>query len=242
MAEHDGHRQRLIKKMYQEHLEEDELLEVMLFNAMPRRNTSDIAHRLMSIFGSILSIFASTKEELMQVEGVGESVAAYLYCLGEVFNRSFVDRYILSLPEHYEPNVFGEFLSKNFRETRIEMFDIYLLDSNGKVVDYCRYSSRKLDEVTMDSKDFAQVMRSKQATGMAVVHNHPNGFYGPSPADDDATVKILQWCRRYGVHLWDHMIVSRTGAYSYFTHGKFPYLRELAGVQTDDLDAEQTDA
>lgn len=235
MAEHDGHRQRLIEKLYNSQLEDHEVLEVLLFNAMPRRNTSDIAHALLGEFGSILSLFAATKAELKKVPGVGDSVAAYLYCLGEIFNRYFVDRHILSLPEHYSPEGFAKVLTENYREARVEMFDVYFLDGDAKVLDYRRYSSQKVDEISLDLDIFARVVENAGARGAAIVHNHPNGIYGPSAADDEATVQMLAIFRKYDMSLWDHMVLSRAGAYSYFSHGRFPFLREIAMRRYPDL-------
>ena len=75
-VEHAGHRRRMIEKLKTDSLLEHELLEVLLFNALPRRNTNDLAHKLLGEFGSVKEILSAPIEQLTKVEGVGESVAA----------------------------------------------------------------------------------------------------------------------------------------------------------------------
>ena len=60
MSEHDGHRHRIIEKLDTGVLCEHELLEILLFNALPRRNTNDLAHRLLTAFGSIRGVFSAS--------------------------------------------------------------------------------------------------------------------------------------------------------------------------------------
>ena len=71
MSEHDGHRHRIIEKLDTGVLCEHELLEILLFNALPRRNTNDLAHRLLTAFGSIRGVFSASVEQLKLVDGVG---------------------------------------------------------------------------------------------------------------------------------------------------------------------------
>ena len=68
MSEHSGHRHRLIQKLDSGSLCEHEYLEMLLFNAVPRRNTNDIAHRLLARFGNIRDVLGAPLEQLQQVE------------------------------------------------------------------------------------------------------------------------------------------------------------------------------
>ena len=85
MSEHDGHRHRIIEKLDSGNLCEHEILEILLFNAIPRRNTNELAHRLLAAFGSVRGIFSATVAQLKTVDGVGENVAAYLRCVGKFY-------------------------------------------------------------------------------------------------------------------------------------------------------------
>ena len=81
MALHDGHRQRMYGKVAKEGLLEHEWLEVLLYAAIPRRNTNDIAHRLIQRFGSVMAVLEASMEELQAVTGIGKSAAAHLKCI-----------------------------------------------------------------------------------------------------------------------------------------------------------------
>ena len=82
---HGGHRKRILSKIQkEEEVLEQELLEYILFNAIPRRNTNDIAHRLLSRFETINGVLSATEEELCEVDGIGENAAAFLLCLRKI--------------------------------------------------------------------------------------------------------------------------------------------------------------
>ena len=81
--EHAGHRKRLIEKLEKGMLHEHEVLEALLFNAVPRKNTNDLAHRLLAEFGSVPAVLEAPISLLKKVDGVGESVAAYIKCVEE---------------------------------------------------------------------------------------------------------------------------------------------------------------
>ena len=81
---HEGHRKRLLEKLKNgDSLFEHELLEILLFNAYPRKNVNPVAHALLKRFPCINEILNAEVEELTAVEGVGENVALYLKCIGE---------------------------------------------------------------------------------------------------------------------------------------------------------------
>ena len=77
---HEGHRQRMIARLedHEESLLDHELLEILLFNAIPRKNTNEIAHALLEKFGSLSAIATAETKSIATVKGVGESTAAYL--------------------------------------------------------------------------------------------------------------------------------------------------------------------
>ena len=87
---HEGHRKRMLERL--EHaersLEEHELLEILLFNAIPRKNTNELAHALLSAFGSLDALFHAGTDELKAVPGVGGSTAAYLRIIGMFLERA----------------------------------------------------------------------------------------------------------------------------------------------------------
>ena len=69
MALHEGHRQRMYEKVEKDALADHEWLEVLLFGALPRKNTNELAHRLIAQFGSAIKVFFASREELQKVPG-----------------------------------------------------------------------------------------------------------------------------------------------------------------------------
>ena len=85
---HEGHRRRLYEKLKNgDNLFEHEILEMLLFNAYPRKNTNPVAHELLNRFPSIAEVLSASYEELITVPGVGEQVALYLMCVGKCVAR-----------------------------------------------------------------------------------------------------------------------------------------------------------
>ena len=100
--DHAGHRKRLMQKLACGALLEHEVLEALLFNAVPRKNTNDLAHKLLAEFGSVTAVLGAPMSALTKVDGVGESVAAYLRCVG-----TFCERYYAEYKERF-PDMYDE--------------------------------------------------------------------------------------------------------------------------------------
>ena len=83
--EHEGHRKRIIQKLESGTLLDHEVLEILLFASLPRRNTNDIAHRLLQKFGSMQEVFSASQEELKKVKGIGDTTATNLRCIGIIY-------------------------------------------------------------------------------------------------------------------------------------------------------------
>ena len=91
MGVHDGHRERL-RKSYLEHglmsMNDINALELLLFYAIPRRDTNEIAHHLLERFGSLDAVFSAPVEELREVDGIGESAAALITLIPDIMKKS----------------------------------------------------------------------------------------------------------------------------------------------------------
>ena len=224
MAEHEGHRKRLIEKLSKGEVLEHEVLEALLFNALPRQNTNDLAHRLLAQFGSVPGVFSASMEDLKKVKGVGESVAAYLFCIGQFFNR-YYQRTPFEIPTDYEPNAFLEFVRVSYRQETVETVDCYLLDINGKILYRRRFTSAALDAAKIGSDLFLDLFTEPKLAGLVLVHNHPCGSQMPSEKDDAATKKCVLACNMHNVLFCEHVISCRSGVFSYHLDGR---LRKIA--------------
>lgn len=219
MATHDGHRKRLIDKLAKGDLLEHEILEALLFNAIPRRNTNELAHRLLAQFGSVTGVFSAPMSALQRVEGVGESVASYLFCIG-CFLNTYYTQSREEIPKTYEPKSFLEFVRANYTLNQEEVVDCYLIDCDGVILSRRRFTSNEIDSALLASEDFVQMLTEDNTSGLVLVHNHPKGSQKPSKGDDESTRQCILTCTLHNVLFCDHIIASKTGAFSYLIDGR----------------------
>lgn len=226
---HEGHRGRMIEKLKKnESFPEHELLEILLFNAIPRKNTNEIAHRLLVKFRSIRNVFLASIEDIASVEGMGESSAAYLKVIG-----MFYEKY---KPKKQAPEVFDrdgkfrDFLIERYRGANCEVIDIFFLDKRCGILDVKTFSSFSADHVEIDSKTFAKAVAESSAASVVIVHNHPGCSCMPSYEDELFTKKCMLLCSMTNVELIDHCIVGENGMYSYYNSGMLYQLKKRFSI------------
>ncbi len=229
-CEHEGHRQRILAKLEIEDLPDHELLEALLFPLLPRRNTNDVAHRLIEKFGSIFAVYAASKEALQSVEGVGENVARNLRSVGRMMDKYF-QRVNRVFTGEYRPLEFVNFVKSNYVDETTETVDIYLFDENWQMNVRKRYSGGERDSVFVDGAELSRLLSDGKTAAVVLVHNHPNGNERPSDLDDEATLNVQKICRINGVFLCDHIVYAGGKAYSYAVEARktadgTPYILE----------------
>ena len=238
-GEHDGHRKRMIQKLETGNLLEHELLEVMLFPLLPRKNTNDIAHRLLQKFGSMQGVLRAHKEELMQVKGIGENCASNLRCIGIVYDKYFTDK-----KESYEGKDerlnFLSFVDKEYRDLDYEVFDIYLLNKSNEIIHRKRYTENETVTAKIRVNELLKVCSKENPFGVVLVHNHPKGDSHPSNADDETTGLFQVVCSMHGVILCDHCIYSPKGVYSYYLSGNLQKISKSFSFEGLIKDKEKT--
>ena len=205
---HQGHRARQRKKLLENGpraFADHELLEMLLYYAIPRRDTNELAHRLLERFGSLQGVFSAPVEELSTVEGVGENAAVLLNLVPQIWQRS-----LQGAPERILNSVdkCGEYFAELLSGSRREMLWQVCLDGKGKVL-----SSRCLAEgdVSMAAVSVRQVVEyALRAGAVAVVlaHNHPSGVALPSAEDRMVTHQVMEALEPLGIRLIDHIVVA----------------------------------
>ena len=217
-SDHGGHRRRLIEKCKKENLTECEYLEILLFNALPRRNTSDLAHRLLSHFGTVNRIFSATIEELCLVDRVGESVALYLHCIGRFYDsyaRKEDNRYC----GKYDTERFVSHLKNLSKYPSEEVLEVFLLDENGYILTKQSFDGG-VARVIVNPEALTRLFVDYRPSGVVIAHNHPSGSPLPSVKDDEMTKKCQLLCAGHNVMFCDHIIYAKDGVYSYYQAGE----------------------
>lgn len=223
---HSGHRQRILERFETdgERFQDHEILEILLFNAIPRSNTNPLAHALINAFGSLAAVFRASVKELMLVDGVGKRTAEYLRCIGLCYERT--NPVPENVPIFNNSKAFCDFLEEEYRVKTKEILEIFCLDKLGRVQFRKGFSIGKSDEVKVDSKELGELLVVKKPHTVVVAHNHPYGSHNPSQEDDTFTKQFLILCRIHNVRLGDHIVVGRDGAYSYHSTGRLEKIKQ----------------
>ena len=209
MGLHDGHRARSKEKFRRYGLDgfaDHEVLELLLFYAIPRRDTNELAHRLLEHFGSLQSVFAAAPEELAAVEGMGENAAVFLSLLPALHRRlncGAVEERIINTVE--DAGAF--FLHLLCHERRESLYQV-CLDKKGKLLLCCRLSSGTAAVTPVGVREVVETALRCDASRVLLGHNHPSGVALPSREDRQATEQIAQALRTMDITLMDHIVVA----------------------------------
>ena len=211
---HEHHRDRLREKVFADpnSINEYEALELILFNAIPRKNTNDIAHKLIDRFGSILAVLAADPEELIEIEGVGKSAACYIATLGKVIERNNDDKLFQKV---FNFNDIRQPLIELYYRMEKEVFIVFYLDIRRRIFSRRVVTSNSRSDVEIDIKEFSRQVALTKPSAVIVTHNHPSGIALPSANDDKTTEKIALVLAVNNIEFMDHLIVAGEKIYSY---------------------------
>ena len=223
---HEGHRERLISKLIGGNtlLSDHEILEILLFYTIPRKNVNDLAHRLINSFGSLQGCFSADYHSLLSIEGVGHKTATFIVTLGEIQAR--IEKNNNELPTIFSFDSCKQMLINSFRGATEEKFAALFLDKQGKIIFRKIYSSHSNSEVNVDLSELVKGTLVRKPHSVVICHNHLSNNINPSDADDKATEKIYMILKINGIALVDHIIVSGDKAFSYHVYDKLDAIKK----------------
>ena len=210
MPLHDGHRERLKERFRQTGLEgfnDIQVLELLLFYAIPRKDTNPIAHALLNRFGTLHQVLEAPIHELQMVDGVGEN-AATLLCLA----KELAGRYAVSQAkvEAILPSIrkCGEYLKRFYIGKRDELVYLLCLDAKCKVLGCVEIGRGNVNSVGLSIRKIVETALRFNAVSVVLSHNHPSGYATPSPEDIATTRRVGIALDAVGIVLADHIIVA----------------------------------
>lgn len=223
-ADHSGHRNRMYKRLETDGaLAEHELLEIFLYGLIPRKDTNKLAHLLIQRFGGIEMVFSATKEELMELKGVGEVVANHIVAA----HRIFFGNYVQPKEKKCNINDLRADLLKQYDGLKYEVFDLFAFDVCDVLITHRTFTINNADLVSIDGKKLSAILSAGKVFGIIVAHNHPRSTCFPSTADNAFTRALQLQCSLNGVRLYDHLIIDGRGnTYSYLDSGELANIYE----------------
>ena len=217
-----GHRARLRERFLAggaDAVADYELLELLLFQALPRGDTKPLAKRLLAHFdGDFAEIIGAPVDRLQAVEGVGEAVVAALKTSEAVALRLMQER----TRKRDVVSSWRDLLA--YCRARIagaarEQFHILFLDTRNQIIADEQQQTGTVDHAPVYPREVIKRALELSASAIILVHNHPSGDPTPSAADIDITRKIAQAGRELGVTVHDHLVIARGGHTSFRAEG-----------------------
>lgn len=205
---HDGHRARLRQRFAETGLagfQPHEVLEMLLFYAIPRRDTNPLAHRLIDTFGGLHQVLEAPVPELMQVEGMTENAASLLRLSSALLAEYYKDKYsvgtILKTTEDL-----CHLLLPRYMGVQNETTYLISMDSKHMLLNCAPISTGTARMADLPFRLVLQQALRYNATIVVLAHNHPSGLAIPSQADIMTTKRLARMLRAAEIVLWDHLV------------------------------------
>jgi DNA repair protein RadC len=214
-----GHRRRLRERFLKaggEALPDYELLELLLFNAVPRRDVKPLAKALLARFGSFAEVIAAEPARLREVKGVGKGmgVVAVLKVVEAASHRALRDRVI-------DRTVIGswqallDYCTVAMQHNQTEQFRILFLDRKNVLIADEPHQRGTVDHTPVYPREVVRRALDLGASSLVLVHNHPSGDPTPSRQDIETTNQVVEAAKALGIAVHDHIVIGRHGHASF---------------------------
>lgn len=207
---HLGHRKRLRDKMLThgpEALADYEIIELLLFSALPRRDTKPVAKALLARFGSLARIFAATPAELQEVDGVGDVAACNLKA-AQAAALHMLRAEVRDQPLLNNWDRLTDYLHAALARAPIEQFRVLFLDTKNRLIADEAQAKGTVNHTPVYPREVVKRALELGATALILVHNHPSGDPTPSRADIEMTAEVKAAAAALGIVLHDHLIIG----------------------------------
>jgi len=222
---HQGHRERLRKRFLAEgldHFEDHQVLELLLFQIFPRKDTNPIAHRLLRRFGSLSGVLEADPADLATVEEVGERAAAFLSLLVAMTRRYFHDRVTRNRPRLDNPDLVAEYFIPLMAGRGEEVFYVLCLDTQCRALYPALLGKGTVKGAHVHPRHVVEAAIRHRAASVILAHNHPGGTSTPSSWDRELTHRLVQALGAIDITVLDHVIVAGERVYSFARSGVLP--------------------
>ncbi len=212
-----GHRERLRARFREagaDAVSDYELLELVLFRAIPQRDVKPLAKELIARFGSFAEVVAAPAARLAEVKGMGDAAitemkivhaAASRLARGQVRKRPVLSSWGSVLDYCRTAQAFAE----------KEQFRVLFLDKRNQLIADELQQTGTVDHTPVYPREVVKRALELSATALILVHNHPSGDPTPSRADIQMTQSIIEVAKPLGIAVHDHIIVGKEGHASF---------------------------
>ena len=207
---HEGHRERLKQRFLRDGLrgfEPHQILEMLLFYGIPRKDTNGIAHELLNTFGSLAGVLKASYEDLLEVKGMTPNTATLVRFSGQMI-REYYDSNLSKDMILDSTEKMGEFILPKFYGEDNEKVLLVCLDNKCKVLHCSFVSEGSMNATEIHVRRILEQAIRNHATAAVIAHNHPSGFALPSIEDQRSTQALTDALQVAGIQLVDHLVVA----------------------------------
>lgn len=220
-AHHTGHRDRLRERFVKtgsEGVADYELLELVLFSAIPRRDVKPLAKSLIAAFGGLPGVMAADLTALQKIKGLSGNAAVLLKAVHALTQRALLaDLQKKPLLGSWQKLI--DYCTVAMAREKREQFRVLFLNRKNELIADEVQQTGTVDHAPVYPREILRRALELGATAMILVHNHPSGDPTPSDSDIAMTDEIIRAAAALDVVVHDHLIISRNGHTSFKSLG-----------------------
>ena len=218
---HAGHRDRLRKRFLEEggeSFEKHQLLELLLFGVVPRKDTNEMAHKLLDNFNDSFHVLTNSYYiDIIEKSGVSINAAIFLNALAQ-FVKVCQREVLEQKTELKTTRQCGEYAVTILMNEKIEKFYMFSLNAKKKLLKSTCVAKGSSSKVLIEPSSVVREALFCDAVSVILAHNHPGGTLSPSEADIDLTLNLKEILASINIELLDHIIVANGQYYSLSEH------------------------
>jgi DNA repair protein RadC len=195
-----------------------EMLELLLFRAIPRQDVKPLARLLLETFGDFNRVISAPPQRLLMVKGVGEAVVQELKIVEAAAGRLMRAR-IMNQPVLSSWNALLDYCQTVMAHRETEQFRILFLDRKNVLIADEEQGKGTVDHVPVYPREVVKRALELNASAIILIHNHPSGDPTPSEADISMTMQIQDAAQVLGIVIHDHLIIGKSRELSFRAEG-----------------------
>ena len=195
-----------------------EMLELVLFRAIPRQDVKPLAHQLLATFGDFNRVISASPARLMAVKGVGEAVVLELKII-EAAAQRLMRAKVMNRPLLSSWSALLDYCHTAMSHRETESFRVLYLDRKNVLIADEEQAKGTVDHVPVYPREVVKRALELNASALILVHNHPSGDPTPSDADISMTHQISEAAQVLGITLHDHLIIGKSAELSFRSAG-----------------------
>lgn len=207
---HENHRERMRQRYLQQGAEgfsTHELLEMLLYQSIPREDTNGTAHALLEEHGGLEGVLFANADDLRTTDGVGIKSAIMLGLVGELVRRCALE----NRPRSSVFDTFDKarrFIEPYYIGVDVERVYVMLFDNGMHLIDFYLACEGTVNEAAPNARSIAQRAVRKRAASVLIAHNHPGGYAVGTAQDRDFTNRVEQALEIFHIPLLEHLLFA----------------------------------